>query len=282
MISNNAEPALTTPRRPGRRSGDRPRRWTADEDLVVRYHYPRLPLDDLAGALGRNAQAVRRRANNLGVTLGTRSPLVRTPAAKRPWSAADDDTLRESWGLVAPATIAGQLGRSVISVKVRKKRLGLTFGANVWTSRLIARLFGVDSHLVIAWIAGGLLAARRAPVSYGAHRLWHITYDALEAFIRDHPAAYPVDRMQPGFWHDLACQVRARDPLLTVPEMARHCGVSTACVLQNLRRRRLPGMRGFGANNPWYIRASDARRFRPARPELVGHRGRNWQQREST
>ena len=28
------------------------RAWTADEDLVVRYHYRRLPVTDLAAALG--------------------------------------------------------------------------------------------------------------------------------------------------------------------------------------------------------------------------------------
>ena len=45
---------------------------------------------------------------------------------RRPWSPVDDSALGAAWGEGVPAReIAAQLGRTVVSVRARKERLGL-------------------------------------------------------------------------------------------------------------------------------------------------------------
>lgn len=250
------------------------RRWTEAEDLVVRHHYPRLPLSDLAAALGRTEAATRRRANGLGVTMGGRAPLAPAANAKRPWTADDDDVIRESWGFRPPRAIATQLGRSVTAVWVRKKRLGAGASVNLLTSRAVASLFGVDSHLVMRWVRDGLLRATKAGLRCARNRMWNIDQASLEGFIRAHPEAYDWRRMESGYHRDLAENTWRVDPLLTVADVCRLHGVSQGCISNAILGGRLPAVRGHGPNRLWYIRRSAARRWRPVRPELVGHRGR--------
>lgn len=251
--------------------------WTPDEDLVVRYHYPRLPLTDLAAALGRGEGAVRKRANDLGVTRGTRALTVPAPNAKRPWTRADDDHLREWLGPHSHGQMAKHLGRSVDAVRVRCKRLGIRRATNVLTLNQVAQVFGVDCHLPKRWVDDGWLTARRLPLHTSQGAMYDVSPTALERFIRQHPAAYPWHRMEVGYYRDLAERVWRADPLLTTAEAARVLGVSRNWVASLIRAGELAAVKGYRLGRSgeagWYVRRSVVRGYHLRRPELAGRRG---------
>lgn len=246
--------------------------YTPPLDAMLRAAYRTVPLDLLAAACGRSPASIQRRASLLGLRRSDR-PLAPAPQAKRRWTAADDDLIREQYGTGPTWRLARQLGRSEVAVRVRAKRLGINAAVNVWSARQLADLFGVDSHVPERWRAAGLLTGRRS-IGAGPHRRWAFDGLAVERFIQDHPAAYNRRRIQPGYWRDLAEQTWQADPLLTVPEVAALHGVSPTVITAHIRRGRLAAERGHGANQPWYVRRSAALTWTPLRPELVGHRGR--------
>lgn len=100
------------------------RRWTeADDERLRRLLGSRSPAQ-LARALGRTPEALRRRTRTLG--LATAAPPDPSRAGRR-WSPEEDDLL----GLHAalnPAMLAERLGRSDRAVVARLRRLGLRAG----------------------------------------------------------------------------------------------------------------------------------------------------------
>lgn len=84
----------------------------------------------------------------------------------REWTQADMDYLAEHWGLLPDATVARHLGRTVDACKIRATRhLHLARSQQFLTAQVVARLFGLDVHVVTRrWIGTGLLRARKSAV----------------------------------------------------------------------------------------------------------------------
>ncbi|MGI8623562.1 MAG: hypothetical protein ACR2NB_08755 [Solirubrobacteraceae bacterium] len=100
------------------------RGWTGTDDARLRELAARGSPAEIARALGRTPEAVRRRARALRLTLQPRSSAARTGAR---WSPNEDALLRLHAGL-NPAALAAHLGRSDQAVVARLRRLGLRDG----------------------------------------------------------------------------------------------------------------------------------------------------------
>jgi hypothetical protein len=255
-------PAIAQPTAAGQR-------WSEREVFVLQRLYGRVPVGLLAGGMGRTPTAIQVRANKLGLRRTTRAPMAPALNAKRVWSCADDTHLRTWWGKRTPAAIARCLRRSVTAVKVRRAQLGILPDDDGLTANEVARICAVDVHLVLEWIAGGRLRARRALLPRGRRRPWRITPDDLETFLRRHPTAYPVERITDAAWRDLAEEIAATDPYLPAKAVARQHGVSAQCVWLAIATGRLPAVRGFGRG--WYVRQADADRWQPGRTARANH-----------
>lgn len=177
------------------------------------------------------------------------------------WSVKDEDYLKERLGVYPLATIAKRLGRTDVSVRLKMKRLGLNQKTNTYTMRAVAKIFGVDSHKVLdQWIAGGLMKAKAGPYTQGPHRVWSITYEEIERFIKRHPEQYDWRRMPYSYFRNVAKRVYDEDPPLSVNEFARLTGLSHEMVRRYLRQGRIEGTRvcRWSWYGGWRIRASQA------------------------
>ena len=143
-----------------------PTPWTDGEIAYLRAHYGRVKVAELADELGRSPDAVEIKAGKLGLSrknvklteedkvyvlenlgripytkmaakLGVDVKKLMRLAAKhgfhargtcRPWTDAEDEFLRRSYGDMARKSIAEQLGRTIGAVGVRAGMLGLTKG----------------------------------------------------------------------------------------------------------------------------------------------------------
>jgi hypothetical protein len=101
---------------------DYARRWSDEDDaLLSRLVAARRPLGELARALVRTPEAVRRRCRRLGLADAPPPAAARTG---RPWTRQEDEVLRLHPG-VNPATLGQLLGRSDRAVAARLRLLGL-------------------------------------------------------------------------------------------------------------------------------------------------------------
>ena len=176
---------------------------TPEEDAYIVKQYRRRSLRKIAKALGRNWHSVQSRCQRL-IKLGLLDPHTRH--VHRPWTSADDDLLREKWGLVTDAYLARKLKRTRYACIIRAKKLGINRKQWFFTQTEVARLFGVDDHKVRAWIRDGHLVARGAPFKIGPHRCWMITAKDLETFFKFHHDKYDptrINRDEFPYWRNL-------------------------------------------------------------------------------
>lgn len=104
---------------------DYARRWSADDDARLSgLIATRRPLTEIARALVRTPEAVRRRCHQLGLSAPAAS---RTARPSGPWSEQEDEVLRLHSG-ANPAILAQMLGRSDRAVTARLRMLGLRAG----------------------------------------------------------------------------------------------------------------------------------------------------------
>lgn len=90
--------------------------WTEEEDAIIRDHYITHKIADIADMLGgRNIATVRWRAHSV---LGLRKRQS-TKDSDKPWTAEEDEYLKENYKHETDSTIAKYLNRSVASIKQR-------------------------------------------------------------------------------------------------------------------------------------------------------------------
>ena len=160
------------------------RLWTPLETLVLRREWR--PGEDnslLAARLGRSKSSVKAKASTLGIT---------RPRGFRPWTPREDDVLRELAGRLTDRKIAKKLSRSVVAVRTRAYRIGVSWRDREWyTAQEAAAIMGVDPHWVGKRIQEGTLAAQRNPESGSRDNpqtmTWRIDRKDLRAFIRRYP-----------------------------------------------------------------------------------------------
>jgi hypothetical protein len=145
------------------------------------------------------------------------------PSWRRPrhWSAEEVSYLEEWYGRMSDDRLAEKLGRPVLGIRLKAKRLRIRKRNTGLTATRVARIFGVDPKAVVHWIEAGLLRGRRG-YAVGPNRTWHITGEALEEFIREHGQYVDVGRMPEGWWRGLAEQHR----WLSLVEIERLTGES--------------------------------------------------------
>ena len=191
------------------------------------------------------------------------------------WSRRDVLYLEGAFGRVRDETIAKKLGRTVVGIRLKAKRLGLRKKDAGHTGRDVARTFGVDLKTVTRWIDMGLLSARRAPWSQGPKPVWLIGDRDVDLFIRRHPECIDVRKMPESPWRDLA----AKDPWISIPEAHRRTGRNGFAIAVAIRygilRGRRRGIRGLGH---WYIPEADIAKIPPLSAEAIDE---SWFRRQS-
>lgn len=248
------------------------RPFTPDEDAIIIRDYARRMLKEIATDLGRDPGSVQARAALLlrdGRLTGTR-------CYQPPWTEAEDDLLADLWGTMPDAAVAKRVGRSVVACEVRAKRhLRLARKDAFLTSRQVARILGVDDHLVVCWIAEGLLQGRKSSVGAGGHaRAWRIDDRDLERFLKRDYWRLDRRRIEVGtYWRNYVDRLWTREPYLTVEQAARALGVGPETVRRHLRRGWLAGVRTHraarGGRIQWLIARSQLAAFRPRHPLAV-------------
>lgn len=184
------------------------------------------------------------------------------------WSAEDMTFLRANAGLLGEEEIGVALGRSVVAVKVRSKRLGLHSPTNhpdYLTAQRAALTLGVDVHAVCGWIDRGLLAAELAPLS--DRKVWRIRRSAFYAWaMRPENWVYFIrsvrrpERIRDERLRRLLVKRKATwgDEWWTTGEAAEFHGVESTDVQRYIVAGRLPAVK----YQNWMVLRSEATRPR--------------------
>jgi hypothetical protein len=175
--------------------------WTPEEDAYIIGNYSRHTLKSIAGQLGiERWQMLQHRCNRL-IKDGRLDP--RDKYYHRRWTDEDIDYLKESYGLVSDATICRKLRRSRWALYVIVKRRNILKKDNLLTLRSVARIFRVDDKVARHWVYIGALNARKGTFNIGKSRVWMVTLEDVEHFIKHHPELYEcrdIDPEEHFFW----------------------------------------------------------------------------------
>lgn len=96
------------------------RRWTAEDDAVLREKYWKLPVREIAELLGRSVQCVPKRAQALDLV--ERRFITRETG---PWQAAEDEFLKTSLCILPISEIVAHLNRAKTAIYKRMQELDL-------------------------------------------------------------------------------------------------------------------------------------------------------------
>ncbi|MCW5848971.1 MAG: recombinase family protein [Anaerolineae bacterium] len=103
--------------------------WTAEEDAIIREHYPSTPQEEVLKLLdGRTWLAIKHRARGLGVCRERKAVRYRVayPNSRKPWTAEDDALLKRYYeGEISKAECMTTLARSWGAVLRRGESMGL-------------------------------------------------------------------------------------------------------------------------------------------------------------
>jgi hypothetical protein len=114
----------------------------------------------------------------------------KTKRQRKSWTEAENSYLRDHWGRTPAEEIATALGRTLVSVQLQKKRLGIsTRDFDDWTIRdLEDREYGlgIDHRVLHRFINRGWLRAWQQPRS-GAVPVTRVSIDNLHRFLTEHP-----------------------------------------------------------------------------------------------
>lgn len=220
--------------------------FSAEDDAAIIAGYRIHRLQDIAVQLGRLPNSVQSRARIL-VTRGLVAP---TQRAYQPiWTETQVQELRGRWGWDPPSVVARAVGRSVVACKVKAKRLGIPAHGRyaIYSASQVGVIFSVDVKTVVGWIQKGWLVGRQHETGAGPNKRWHIHYDAIEAFIREHPAQYGRQRLAPGtWWRELADRTWRDRETVSIEQAARILGVRPSTLARHCQRGWLPAER-----EPW-------------------------------
>lgn len=166
------------------------------------------------------------------------------------WTKAEVEYLERSFGLVSDRTLSRHLGRTIVGIRLKAKRLGLHKRAQGFTARSLEQIFGTDASTIgKVWIRRGLMRSRR-PFRQGPYLVHLVDPAAVEKFIREHPEYVDVDRMPPSPFRDLA----ARDPWIGTPEAHRLTGRNHHAIAKLIKAGVIRGRR---RGTHWYMPAAD-------------------------
>lgn len=112
----------------------------------------------------------------------------KTTRVRKDWSREEDDWIRENWHKHSPSEVAKHLGRSVVSVTLRKRRLNIgRYDGPDLTIRELEALLRLDHRFWHEFIANGWLKAWHRKRQGNVSPITRVSVDSLHAFLRDHP-----------------------------------------------------------------------------------------------
>lgn len=166
------------------------------------------------------------------------------------WTRAEIDDLEAHYGHQSDAAIARRLGRSIVGVRLKAKRLGLHKRDAGLSATAVAEIFGVDASTVIKnWIRRRLLRARRGYLQ-GPRRVHLVQDDAIWRFIAEHPECIDIAKMPDSPYRDEA----ARDPFISIVEAYRRTGRDRHQIAWLIRKGVIRGAR---RGQHWYMAKAD-------------------------
>lgn len=161
-------------------------RWNDEKDAMLRRRYDptvRGRAGAIAKTLGLPKWAVTRRASLLGLARPW-------PQERKDWTREEVAFLQEHAGTRHVNWIRRKLARSLTSVVLKMKRLGLSRRVTEgYTMRALEQAFGVDHHMISGWISRGWLKASRLPEEgepVETRRTMNVTDAVVKRFVREH------------------------------------------------------------------------------------------------
>lgn len=123
------------------------------------------------------------------------------------WSAREEEYLHNNYprkGMVAIQNglrrINGGITRSPCAIVLKKKRLHINKRSNGLTMRMMEDLLGVDHHKVEAWMAHGMLQAKRkgtARLDVQGGDMWHFEPRDVRDFVTQNPELIDLRKVEP-------------------------------------------------------------------------------------
>ena len=158
--------------------------WTDDDRDIVRREYTgnRRSACEIAHKLGVTANSVKGQVQKMGLAKIT---------DRRPWTPAEEDKLWELMGAYPPLQVAKRMKRSVNSVVVRSKRLGISRrDRNGWYTKMeVCEILGVGHKWVQSRIDDGRLVAKHhmagSTPGQDGMAMWHIKRGDLKRYLRE-------------------------------------------------------------------------------------------------
>lgn len=185
----------------------------------------------------------------------------------RPWNRPehwrhDEVQYLEAWfGKRSDELIARALGRTVVGIRLKAKRLGLRKKDAGYTASELARLMGVDPSTVMkSWVRRGGLRASR-PYRQGPNLIHIIAEASVEAFIRERGWWIDWEKVPPDSpFHELVQEHRwyGKDQL--------HRATGRLDADDEIRAGRIRAERR-GAH--WYVPESELPKIRRLTPERI-------------
>lgn len=165
--------------------------WTEDELLIIRRDYKHT-LDSAR----RIAEYLSRQTGQVITTYGVKGQVAAMGISKsddrHPWSPEQDEQLSELITQHCPRRVAKIMHRSLNSVVVRSKRIGISrrIRTGWYTKRDVCEILGHDHKWVQRRIDSGAIKATyhsEARPQQSGGSCWHINENDLVAFIRRYP-----------------------------------------------------------------------------------------------
>lgn len=148
-------------------------------EIARRYDGTSEVISALCGEFGLLRHNVHRIAKAAG---------YRTTKQRKAWDEKENEYLRQHWHRSSPDTIATHLGRSVQSVVLQKKRIGIgRYDGDDLTIHDLEAATKVDHRQWHEFIERGWLKAWAKPRLNGATPITRVTINHLKTFLTDHP-----------------------------------------------------------------------------------------------
>lgn len=177
--------------------------WTPEREAILRERYDgraKGRAAEIAQALGWPTWVVKKHAQTLGLC----QPW---PADRRDWTPEEERFLWEHAGTRFAHWIAKRLGRSESSVVLKFKRLRISRCVHEGYTLVDLELcFGVDHRVIQRWVAEGKLCiGKRGTARHGGQHgdAWVVHDGDVLAFIREHPMAFRLDKVDQRWFMDL-------------------------------------------------------------------------------
>lgn len=219
--------------------------------------HSRLTIKEQAKALGISHQEVSQLRIKL-YSLGQISVCERAYLPE--WSKEDEEFLAEHYSsAMSMRQLCSHLKRSRVAITLKKKRLRIRRTDDIYTARVLADLFGEDSHFWPRLVEEDFIKAEHARWKIGLYHPWVFDEEEVERFLRRYPFLVRRFRVDGHYFRSVLDNEWVRDPWFTPIEAARYLGCHTETVRRGARRGVIRGFQRSPKSrwSFWWFRKSD-------------------------